>query len=69
MCLKIENCYLKIFVEIRVDEKMGGNAWNVVWKLKIVVWKYKPNTTSRTTVLSLNSYFYQHVDNANRRTD
>ena len=21
MCLKIENCYLKIFVEIRVDEK------------------------------------------------
>ena len=30
MCLKIENCYLKIFVEIRVDEKMCGNARNVV---------------------------------------
>ena len=44
MCLKIKNCYLKIFVKIRVDEKMCENAWNVVWKLKIIVWKYKPNT-------------------------
>ena len=30
MCLKIENCYLKIFVEIRVSEKMCGHAWNAV---------------------------------------
>ena len=26
MCLKTENCYLKTFVEIRVGEKMCGNA-------------------------------------------
>ena len=25
MCLKIENCYLKTFVEIRVGEKVCGN--------------------------------------------
>ena len=30
MCLKIENCCLKIFVEIRVGEKVHWNAWNVV---------------------------------------
>ena len=44
MYLKTENCCLKIFVEIRVGEKMCENAWNVVWKLKMVVWKHKPNT-------------------------
>ena len=26
MCLKIENCYLKIFVEIRVGEKVYRNT-------------------------------------------
>ena len=26
MCLKTENCYLKTFVEIRVGEKVRGNA-------------------------------------------
>ena len=26
MCLKIENCCLKIFVEIRVGKKMCGNT-------------------------------------------
>ena len=26
MCLKTENCYLKIFVEIHVGEKVYGNA-------------------------------------------
>ena len=26
MCLKIENCYLKTFVEIRVSEKVCGNT-------------------------------------------
>ena len=26
MCLKIENCYLKIFVKIRVDEKVYKNT-------------------------------------------
>ena len=30
MCLKTKNCCLKIFVEIRVSEKMYRNAWNVV---------------------------------------
>ena len=30
VCLKIEKCCLKIFVEIRVDEKMYGNTCNVV---------------------------------------
>ena len=30
MCLKTENCCLKIFVEIRVGEKVCENAWNVV---------------------------------------
>ena len=44
MCLKTENCYLKIFVEIRVGEKVCKNAWNVVLKLKMIVWKHKPNT-------------------------
>ena len=44
MRLKIKNCYLKIFVKICVDEKMYKNTWNIVWKLKIIVWKYKPNT-------------------------
>ena len=28
--LKIENCCLKIFVKIRVSEKMCGNMYNVV---------------------------------------
>ena len=44
MCLKTDNYYLKIFMEIRVGEKVYKNAWNVIWKLKMVVWKYKPNT-------------------------
>ena len=30
VCLKIENCCLKKFVEIRVGEKVCWNAWNVV---------------------------------------
>ena len=30
MCLKIENCYLKIFIEIRVDEKV----WYVCLKIE-----------------------------------
>ena len=30
VCLKTENCCLKIFVEVRVGEKMCWNAWNVV---------------------------------------
>ena len=30
ICLKTENCCLKIFVEIRVGEKVHWNAWNVV---------------------------------------
>ena len=30
MCLKTENYCLKIFVEIRVGEKVYKNAWNVV---------------------------------------
>ena len=30
MCLKTENCCLKIFVEIRVSEKMCWNAWNAI---------------------------------------
>ena len=30
MCLKTENCCLKTFVEIRMGEKVCGNAWNVV---------------------------------------
>ena len=30
MCLKTENCCLKIFVKIRVGEKVHWNAWNVV---------------------------------------
>ena len=30
MCLKIKNCYLKSFVEIRVSEKVCKNMWNVV---------------------------------------
>ena len=30
ICLKTKNYYLKIFVEIRVGEKMYENAWNVV---------------------------------------
>ena len=30
MCLKTENCCLKIFVEIRVGEKVYWNAWNVI---------------------------------------
>ena len=30
MCLKTENCYLKIFVEIRVGEKMYENTLNIV---------------------------------------
>ena len=52
MCLKIENCCLKIFVKIRVGEKVCRNAWNVVQKLKMVVWKYKPNTPFITLSLS-----------------
>ena len=30
MCLKTENCYLKIFMKIRVGEKVYKNACNVV---------------------------------------
>ena len=30
MCLKIENCCLKTFVEIRVGEKVYWNMWNAV---------------------------------------
>ena len=30
MCLKTKNYCLKIFVEIRVGEKVRWNAWNVV---------------------------------------
>ena len=30
MCLKIKNCYLKIFMEIRVGEKVCENTYNVV---------------------------------------
>ena len=30
MCLKTENCYLKIFMEIRVGEKVCENTYNVV---------------------------------------
>ena len=30
MCLKTENCCLKIFMEIRVGEKVCWNAWNAV---------------------------------------
>ena len=30
MCLKTENYYLKIFVEICVGEKVCENVWNVV---------------------------------------
>ena len=30
MCLKTEKCCLKIFVKIRVGEKVRWNAWNVV---------------------------------------
>ena len=30
MCLKTENCCLKIFVKIRVGEKVYWNTWNVV---------------------------------------
>ena len=30
VCLKIENYCLKIFMEIRVGEKVCENAWNVV---------------------------------------
>ena len=52
MCLKIENCCLKIFVKIRVGEKVCRNTWNVVQKLKMVVWKYKPNTPFITLSLS-----------------
>ena len=40
MCLKIENYCLKIFVKIRMDEKIRWNTWNVVKKLKIIVWKH-----------------------------
>ena len=32
------------FLEINMDKKIYGNTWNVVWKLKIVVWKHEPNT-------------------------
>ena len=30
MCLKTENYCLKTFVKIRVGEKVGENAWNIV---------------------------------------
>ena len=30
MCLKIENCCLKTFMEKRVGEKVYGNTFNVV---------------------------------------
>ena len=30
ICLKTENCYLKIFMEIHVDEKICENVRNVV---------------------------------------
>ena len=43
MCLKIENYCLKIFIEIRVGEKVDKNMWNIVEKLKNVIWKHKPN--------------------------
>ena len=59
VCLKTKNCCLKTFVEIRVGEKVRWNTWNVVWKLKIVVWKHKPNTPSAST-FSLFS-FLKHV--------
>ena len=56
MCLKTENCCLKSFVEIRVGEKVCGNTWNVVWKLKMVVWKHKPNTPL-TLVFNVSAHF------------
>ena len=37
MCLKTENCCLKIFVEIHVGEKMCENTCNIVEKLKTCV--------------------------------
>ena len=48
MCLKTENYCLKTLMKIRVDEKMCENTWNVVWRLKMIVWKYKPNTPKDT---------------------
>ena len=30
MCLKTENCYLKIFVKIRMDEKVCENTCNII---------------------------------------
>ena len=30
MCLKIENCCLKTFLKIHVDEKMCENTYNIV---------------------------------------
>ena len=44
MYLKTENCYLKIFMKIHVGEDVCENAWNVVWKLKMVIWKHKSNS-------------------------
>ena len=37
MCLKIENYCLKIFVKIRMSEKIYENTWNVVRKLKMII--------------------------------
>ena len=30
MCLKIKNCYLKIYIKIRVNEKICENTYNIV---------------------------------------
>ena len=45
MHLKIENYYLKTCMEIRISEKVCENTYNIVQKLKIVIWKYVPNTS------------------------
>ena len=45
--LKTETYCLKTFVKIHVGEKVCENTWNVVWRLKMIVWKYKPNTPQR----------------------
>ena len=37
MCLKTENGYLKIFVEIRIGEKVCRNTCNVVKKMKTCI--------------------------------
>ena len=50
MCFKTENCCLKTFMEILVGKKVCENTRNVIYKLKMIIWKHKPNTPKATEI-------------------